>query len=259
MRENMKEAVDLLKAHREKIAEGQPSHPELSQIDALIAHGQNLLRRIGHAGRESSTAEEQLVLRDRFTDEEKERLLRDGALIYLPLGETIPAQRERQKTKDKPSFWYVIEAGDRLLALPSKQVEIAIYPDPKRFFVPESFNKNLRRQEELVAKDAADLRKRLGLEGISEIIPSEAATLTDITFQHLDATGIWLFGREFASANGLDWVYGRTKNPTNSAGSVVAYVGNADPDGGLSVDDWSRGRGDHFVGAVCLVVPIENR
>jgi hypothetical protein len=208
---------------------------------------------------EGKVAIEQLTLREKFTDAEREALIADGAFIYFPLGETIPAQREAQAKKGNPAFRYVIEAGDRLLAVPSRQVEVAIYPAPERFFVPGSFNKNVELQEKLVAKDAEDLRKRLGLEGISEIIPDEAATLSDITFQHLDATGKWLFGQEYAEVQGLSWVCvcGRTKNPTNSSGSCVAGVGGADPGHGLDVSDWYRD-GDHDgLGAIRLVVPIE--
>lgn len=200
---------------------------------------------------------EALTLRERFTDAEREALIADGALVYTPTGETITAQRESQAKKGKPAFRYVVEAGERVLAVPSRQVEVAIYPAPDRFFVPGSFNKNVKQQDELVAQDAADLRKGLGLEGVDELIPNEASTLTAITFQHLDATGKWLFGQEYAAAQGLSYVYGRTKNPTNSAGSFVAFVGGANPGYGVSVDGWRRDDGVHCVGAVRMVVPIE--
>lgn len=208
---------------------------------------------------QETTVTEQLVLGERFTDEEKEALRTDGAVIYLLHGETILSQKESQRAKGKPSFGYVVDAGERLLVLPSRKIELAIYPDPEKFFVPQSFNKSVKKQEEVVAQDARDLRERLNLTGISEIIPDEAATLSEIVFQHLDATGVWLFGKEYAAAQGLDWVYGRTKNPTNASGSHVASVGDADPDDGLGVDGWLRGDGRHRVGALRLVVPIENR
>src|SRR3989344_5156354 len=187
------------------------------------------------ARQETTVTSERITLRESFTDTEKEALIADGALIYIPKGETIPTQGEAQTRKGKPSFWFVVEAGHLVLAVPSRQVEMAIYPVPDKFFVPNSFDRSVEKQEEAVEKDAADLRKRLCQESIGEIIPDEASTLTDITFQHLDATGKWLFGPDYVKAQELDWVYGRTKNPTNKAGSNVACVGRAGPDHGVDV------------------------
>lgn len=49
-----------------------------------------------------------------------------------------------------------------------------------------------------------------------------------------------------------------TEKYLRNAGSNVANVGNANPDGGLNVNDWNRDRGNHNVGAVCLVVSSRN-
>jgi len=238
----------------------------MERLDATGKHPENqdpgpkeLPAKKSPRAQEVKPTSEQLVFRERFTEEEKEALIKDGAVIYRLRGETINTQRESQERKGKPSFYYVVDAGGRLLALPSREIEVAIFPDPKRFFVPDSFNISVQEQEERVKQDAEELSERLDLKGISEIIPDEAAALSDITFQHLDEIGEWLFGPEYAKAQGLGWVYGRTKNPINSSGSHVAYVGDARPDRGLRARDWRRGRGHHHVGAVRLVVPIENR
>lgn len=201
---------------------------------------------------------EQLVLRESFTDEEKAALINDGAVVYTLQEETVNSQKEAQQSKGKPSFGYLVDGGERLVAKPSKRIQVAIYPDPDKFFVPNSFSKSVTKQEERVAQDAQDLRQRLNLSNVTEIIPDEAATLTEIVFKHLDETGEWLFDKKYAAAQGLDWVYGRTKNPTNSSGSSVANVGDADPDDGVRVGDWARGHGDHDVGVARLVVPVEN-
>lgn len=238
---------------------------KFAEVRSLLRVAAKLARREGApehfsdgSKSQETTVTEQLVLRERFTDEEKEALRNDGAVIYLLHGETILSQKESQRAKGKPSFGYVVDAGERLLALPSRKIEVAIYPDPEKFFVPGSFNKSVKKQEEKVMQDARELRLRLNLSAVTEIIPDEAATLSEIGFQHLDATGVWLFGKEYAVAQGLDWVYGRTKNPTNASGSIVAYVGNAYPDSGLDVGGWRRDDGLHSVGALRLVVPIEN-
>lgn len=203
---------------------------------------------------------EQLVLRPRFSDLERNRLLDDCASIYLLSGTTIPQQREAQSSQSKPSFWYITDGGESLLVLPSLQIEIAIFPDPERFFAPGSFGKNTARQEQIVREDAQrELQARLGLPGVTQIVPDEAATFTDLTFQHLGATGRWLFGSEYAQVYGLSWVYGRTKNRTNRSGSLVAVVGGALPGIGLEVVGWDRGDDGDRVGGVRLVVPFESK
>lgn len=183
----------------------------------------------------------------RFPDKEKRVLKEVGAVVYSITGQTITGQRElrekeyREGKNPRPDFYYVVDAGDRLTALPSMLSEVAIYPDPKRFFVPDTGGKTLAEQEELVKKDADKLREILGLEEIDEVIPEEAATLTELTFKHLGETGIWLFGVDY------NYWYGSTKNPIDESGDV-AVVGKAAVatwkmwDSGLNVERWNRGR-----------------
>ena len=208
---------------------------------------------------EKAQPSELSVLRESFTDVEREALIADGALIYTLLGETITAQKDSRAKKGKPSFAYLTTSENRLVAVPSRKVEIAIYPAPERAFVPDSFSKDVKGQDKAVAVDAVELRQRLGQEGLGEIIPQEASTVTDIVFQHEEATGQWLFGPEYAATQGLNYVYTRTKNPTNSAGSLVAGVGLAKPDFEVRVDSWGRDDGYQHVGVLRMVVPIETK
>lgn len=204
---------------------------------------------------EKPNVPEPFVLRERFTPEEKQDIEAKGGLIYLPTGLTIRAQRKAQNAKNKPSF-YLTSETDRLLAVPSRQIEVAIFPAPEDFFVPGSFNQNVATQESMAAEDA----KRLGLPNVTQIVPNEASTLTEVVFQHVDATGKWLLGLEYAAAQDLRDVYARTKNPTNSTGSRVTVVGYAGPELGMRVGGWwHRDRGNHRVGAVRMVVPIETK
>jgi hypothetical protein len=201
---------------------------------------------------------ERLVIRDRFTDEEKKILLEDSAEIYLPTGLTILAQIDAQRVKGKPSFWRLIDGGNKLVNAHSRKIEVAIYPDPNKFFVPDSFSKNLKTQEEKIAKDAQTLRDRLKLQGVTEIIPDRASTLTEVVFQHLDKTGVWLLGGDYAAVHGLDFVNARTKNSTRFI-TDVAHVGIAHPDGGLYVSDMRVNRGFYTVGVARMVVPIKTK
>ena len=191
-----------------------------------------------------------------FTDEEERLLIKDGAHFIDLDGNTIEGQQTARRL-----FRYVTNGGDRLLRLPSIKARVAIYTDPKKFFIPNSGNKDLPTQEKLAEKDGQKLRKRLGLkdDGVDVIIPDQASTLTELTFKYLDETtkkgkGVWLFGPDYASAQGLSWVYGRTKNPVNESGSSVALVGLASPDGGVLVDSWDADGGYGGVLAVRLVV-----
>ncbi len=191
-----------------------------------------------------------------FTDLETKALVNDGAHIFNLTGETIEGEQGSGRL-----FRYLFDGGDRLLKLPSINTQVAIYTDPKKFFIPNSGNKDLLTQEELAKKDGQELRKRLGLKdkSVDVIIPDSASTFTELTFKYLDETtkqgkGVWLFGSKYAKAQGLSWVYGRTKNPVNESGSFVAGVGNAGPGGGLVVGNWRRGRGSDGIRVVRLVV-----
>ncbi len=205
---------------------------------------------------ETPVIAERIALRDKFTDEERKAIEDAHGVIYTPTGLSLDAQRSARAAKNKPSFpndfsW----GGERLTARPSRQVEMAIFPDPKEFFAPGSFGRDTKTQEGILAEDA----KRLGLPNITQILPDEASTFADIVFQHEDATGKWLFGPEYAKAQNLDWVYGRTNNPTNQFGSGVAFVGGAGSDSGVRVSYWLRDFGNGRIGAVRLVVPVETK
>lgn len=196
---------------------------------------------------------EQLVFRKKFTPEEKTSIDAQGGLIYALTGLTIHAQIEAQRAKNKPSLIYLCPEEDGLLAVPSRQIEVAIFPAPAEFFVPGSFNQNVAIQERMAAEDA----KSLGLPNVTQIVPNETSTLTEVIFQHLKATGKWLFGQEYAAAQGLNYVFARTKNPKNYAGSYGANVGMSSPENGVAVFDLDRGDNYPTVGAVRMVVPIE--
>lgn len=267
----MMRGIEMLQEYRNQLVKQHPGDPEVEKLDRWLANGRTLAQKSPVKGRESLPTPEQLVFRLRFTDIERERLLGDKAKIFTLSGTTIPQQREARG--EKPSFWYIVAAGDRLLALPSREgQEVAIFPDLgrfKRLFVEGTFGQNTNTQERLVRAagntlaDRLDLKNPQGKPTIAGILTDEAATWSDLTFQYLDdpdnKAGIWLFGPEYAKAQGEDWVYGRTKNPTNAAGSFVASVGDANPEDGLNVIGWLRDFGDGNVGGPLLVVPIENK
>jgi len=181
-----------------------------------------------------------------FTEEERKILKDDGAKIYPIEGETIQAQMDAGRP-----FHYV---ADRVLLLntPSLVSEMAIYPNPNRFFVSSTLGKKLSKQEKLVKKDASQLRKRLGLKGIDEIIPQEAATVTELLFKHRrgSKSKVWLLGESYRHLRVI------TKNPTDESGLRVALVSFRFSMGpGLIVETWDRNLGFSDICAIRLIVP----
>lgn len=199
---------------------------------------------------EGSQTTERLIETRPFTAKEKRALRKDGAVFASPFGQTLSSQIDSQKQLGQPAFYYIVYSKAGFLNRPSGLVEVAFYPDPKRFFIPGTEGRNLKTQEAIVVKDAEETRARTKLSTVDEIIPEEAATLTGITFEYLKQTGDWLFGPDY------DHLYGRTKNPTTEFGSNVAVVGGAIPDRGLNVGDSYLGSDFGFIRAVRLVVPI---
>ncbi len=192
----------------------------------------------------------------KFTDEERKALVDDGAVIYLPTGETIKAQKSARRP-----FWYIADGFkengvNRLTEFPSRPIEVAIYPDPERFFVPESNSKTTDQQIALVEQDAHALRERLGLPNIGEVLP-ESSEATEVLFKHFDATGVRILGQDYMK-DGY-WSYIRTNTPTNKEGSGVAFVGGWDAADGLDVFDWLRDASDVYFHAARWVVPTGTR
>ncbi len=194
--------------------------------------------------------ETEIITPGRFTEKEREILLGDGARIYSTLGETIDGQWWAQRKLGKPSFHHVFRAQKgKLHDVASRLLEVAIYPDLRKFWVPESGDKTLREQEQLVEEDAEQLRKRLGLPGITQIIPEEASTLTSLLIQHYNETGNWFL---FAVK---DQFTARTKNGVNRSNTLVADVGHILAGSGMVVEARSPYVGYADVKAPRVIVP----
>lgn len=246
--------IEILQAHRDQFAKQHPRDPQVSMLDQWLADGKALAAGIPTDARGA----ERLVLKPIIPDREKAVLKDFGASFCTLTGETIEGQKKAREKQGLPAFWYIVDAGDRkrLLAVPSPRIEVAYFDKPEDFFVPDTFGIDTDTQEAMVASDA----KRYGLEGITQIVPDQASVFTELTFRHLAThPGVWLFGPEYAKAQGKDRVHGRTKNPTTASGSNVAYVGHADPDLGLRVSDWLRDDGRDYVSSPRLVVAFETK
>lgn len=174
----------------------------------------------------------------RFSQEAREALEKQGLVIYGLTGQSIKTLRDSGRKfwsrwhEDLPDFE----------ALGSMYSEVAI--NPNKLFLPESNNKTLSQQEDMVEKFSKELGKKV--QGVKAII-GQAPDYAELAFAHFDATEEYLFGAKY------NYDYVRTKTPTS--GSNVANVGRFFADLGLGVNRWSAGNGLGFVHVAPLVVP----
>lgn len=241
----MKEARKILASHPD-------NQDSLRQFAIAQAFGLLSAASVADSNLRVALAIKQVGYPQTFTDKERKALIDDEAVIYLPTGETIKGQ----KSAGRP-FWYIAEGfkvngKNRLTEFPSRPIEVAIYPDPERFFVPDTFKKTTDQQIALVEQDAQFLREKLGLPNIGEILP-EASEVTEVLFRHFDVTRVRLLGQDYMRDE--FWSNIRTNTPTNQEGSDVARVGRWRAAGGLGVNDWDRDGSGVDIGAARWVVP----
>lgn len=178
-----------------------------------------------------------------FSEEAREKLTQEGYQIYALTGQSIRSLRESGRR-----FWadWHQEYPD-FEAVKSRRSEVAINPDPKKFFLPESNRKTLDQQLAMVRSFSASLIKRIA--GVKALI-GEAPDYCELAFLHLDKTGVYLFGEEY------NYDYTRT---VTQVGSGVAGVGYFRRQYGLRVDYWRPDGANGRLWVVPLVVPVESR
>jgi hypothetical protein len=178
-----------------------------------------------------------------FSDESRKALEDRGFVIYGLQGESIISLRDsgRKFQSDWHRSYHEFEART------SKLSQVAINPNPDKFFIHGSNNKRLNTQEEMIAKFSKELTSGSNRVNGVRAIMGGAADYVELTFRHFDTTQSDLFGPDY------NYKYTRTDTPTN--GSNVAIVGHFSVDYGLRLDVWLRDRGNANVLAVPLVVP----
>jgi len=196
----------------------------------------------GKLGRDIPLSTEARAETKRFTPEQRKALKKQGFVIYDLTGQSIRTLRDSGRQfwttwhKDFPDFE----------ALGSMQSEVAI--NPNRLFLPESNNKTLAQQQEMVSKFSKELGKKV--RGIKAII-GQAPDYVELAFRHLDETGDYLFGAKYS--------YDATATKTPKSGSRVVYVvGKFDADNGLIVSYWNILAGHGHIRVAPLVVPASN-
>lgn len=81
----------------------------------------------------------------RFAKEQREKLEKEGAVI-VAVGNVTIAESRAAKRK----FYATWSRGKAFENTPSRHSEVAIFPDPKTFFIEDSFEKPFEDQEKLV-------------------------------------------------------------------------------------------------------------
>jgi len=186
---------------------------------------------------------EQSNIRSRFDKEEKNILAGDGALI-LELGcETL-----RQLRVNGKPFLHLTDGGEKLLDTPTKLTEVAIYPQPSRFFVQNSNWKNFDRQICMVYEDGMLLRRRLRLPTVTQIMP-EAVDLAQIIFKYPEVVKSLSAGQ-----------YGdreiRTVTPVKTGSDVyTARVKILDESGLLDITVCDVKHGNPYIWVPRIIVP----
>ncbi len=191
----------------------------------------------------------------KFSDEERRVLISSGAKLYLPRGETVKAQLAASRPFSDITHGYQENGRNRLSEFPARPIEVAIYPQPENFFVPDSLNKTTDEQIALIETDAQLLREELGLPNITEVLP-EVSEATEVLFKHFISTGMRILGNEYTTDGKLSLI--RTSTPINEDGSDVAYVGAWDRYRGLSVGGWYRNQSYNLISVARWVVPTGN-
>jgi len=176
----------------------------------------------------------------RFSAEQREALEARGMTIVELTGQSIKTLRDGGK-----KFWSTWHQDHpQFEAATSRLSEVAIIPE---LFIPNSNNKTLAEQEEMVAEMSKGFAQ---INGVKAII-GEVSDYSELAFSHLASTGSRLFGENFG------YKYTRTNTPTTSGG--VAYVGRFDAQDGLLVHGWHRDARHDRLFVAPLVVPVGNR
>jgi hypothetical protein len=205
---------------------------------------------------QTSKTPENLIEIERFSMEQKGALQKEGYFIYDLTGQSIKTLRDSGHR-----FWSMWHNSlPDFEAISSMRSEVAI--NPNSLFLPESNNKNLDQQREMVKKYSAELGKKI--QGVRTII-GDAPDYAELVFKHLEITKNNLFRKKFASC---DYLRARTKTFTDDslAAIVSCFPTGTNPLGlfglgpfGLGIGDWYADSGLENIYVIPLVVPDTSR
>lgn len=173
----------------------------------------------------------------RFSQEQREALRKEGYVVYELTGQSIADLREQGKP-----FWSTWhKSHPEFEALTSRHSEVAI--NPKQLFLPDSNNKTLRQQQAMIGRFSFFFGSTIS--GVKAVL-GEVPDYVELAFLSPEKQ------RLFGEKNGYN--YTRTQTRVDSD---VANVGYFDPGNGLNVDRWYADGCNDYVFAAPLVVPVQ--
>lgn len=162
-----------------------------------------------------------------FTPEQRKNLEINGYVIYRLTGQTIPSLKAARNFFIPSSSMFDNKVARSVIA------DVAI--NPKSLYLKDSQNKTLKEQMKMMEEYAKSIRKKFP--GLTAIVGG-APDYAELAFQHLKATGVYLFGGEDGSPE-ADISTPRTcttsYNGQDKTGIYYATVGIHDEFQGLGV------------------------
>jgi len=224
-------AANLEKLAKEYENRGYPEFATSLMAQAVIARKLGIPENFSIAETEKSEIQ-------RFTQEQKDALKKEGYVFYELTGQSIKTLREAGN-----SFWSTWhEDYPYFEVLKSMKSEVAI--NPKQLFLPGSNCKKFLGKEVLVENFSKNISAKIP--GVEAII-GKAPDYIELAF--LSPTKHCLFGKEYG--------YGYTITQTQ-VGSGVACVGGMDSSIGIDVIRWNSDNRSSGLYVAPLVVPIGN-
>lgn len=176
----------------------------------------------------------------RYSPLQREQLKQDGAFIITSHGETINDLKKKKKR-----FWTrQQEDSSTLITFPSLHSEIAIFPNA--LYLPNSNNKTIKEQEDMVEQFEQQMRQKQGFEDVRAVL-GNTPTHAVVAFSYHAETGKRLHGREY------NYAYARTVNPIRVT-PHIADVGFFSDQNELGINCFPEDK-DYFVYAAPLLLP----
>lgn len=186
----------------------------------------------------------------RFSQEARELLLAKGYVIYELTGKTL---RDLYEPEGYFSFLMVYPQAAET---PTLKSEVAIDPSFEGMYLPESGNKPLAQQEEMVARFSEKLAESIG--GVKAVV-GEVQDYAELARLHYEATSQRLWSEDYQDYYrrhyGKDPRYTRTKTVPGPSADSVIQIGNWYKVAVLKLDLWAKKDGNPLVWVTPLVVP----
>lgn len=187
-----------------------------------------------------------------FTPEQRKNLERNGYVIYRLTGQTIPTLKAAGNFFIPSSYMFDNKVARSMVG------EVAI--SPKALYLKESQNKTLKEQMKMMEEHAKSITKIFP--GLTAIVGG-APDYAELAFQHLKATGVYLFGGEDGSPEAnicTPHTCTTSYSGQDKTGIYYATVGIHDEFQGLGISSREPGKqwGDLYASPIIVSTSVIN-